>query len=193
MTARRDGHPLPLQSNTHIEMKDEAMAHNSAPQGPASAAPAAEPLDAILADYRADIPAMTSGELPHPTPEYLRILLDRIEAAVERERAPGNAAAMREALEDSLRFWNGISSRTRREENLRLEIAAALAAPPRNCDVGTADEQAERFEAECKRHNNCSSCQIHAAWGEFKEGKPKSCQTIWGQMIFAPALEGDAE
>ena len=44
-----------------------------------------EPLAAILADYRADIPAMTSGELPHPTPEYLRIMLDRIEAAAKRE------------------------------------------------------------------------------------------------------------
>ena len=48
-----------------------------------------EPLAAILTDYRADIPAMTSGELPHPTPEYLRILLDRIEAAVGS--APGGA------------------------------------------------------------------------------------------------------
>ena len=52
---------------------------------------------------------------------------------------PGNAAAMREALEDSLKFWNSISSRTRREENLRLEIAAALDAPARNCDR-TKDE-----------------------------------------------------
>ena len=25
MTARRDGHPIPLQSNTHIEMKDEII------------------------------------------------------------------------------------------------------------------------------------------------------------------------
>jgi hypothetical protein len=172
-------------------MKDEAMAHNSAPQGPASAAPAAEPLDAILADYRADIPAMTSGELPHPTPEYLRILLDRIEAAVERERAPGNASAMREALEDSLRFWNGISSRTRREENLRLEIAAALAAPARNCDKYSLDDikKMDRdFGAFCKQFGakngeNCSGCPI-------KPMDNLCCHSTW---MLLPAAEGGAE
>ena len=58
-----------------------------------------EPLAAILADYRADIPAMTRCELPHPTPEYLRILLDRIDAAAERERAKY------ERLHEC--FWNG--------------------------------------------------------------------------------------
>ena len=172
MTARRDGHPLPLQSNTHIEMKDEII-------------------NDILRDMETDAEAAWEGTpLRRALVKYAARLREALDAPA---LAPGDAAAMREALEDSLRFWNGITSRTRREENLRLEIAAALAAPARNCDVGTADEQAERFEAECKRHNNCSSCQIHAAWGEFKEGKPKSCQTIWGQMIFAPALEGDAE
>lgn len=45
-----------------------------------------ETLADILAYYRADLPKMTSGELYHPTPEYVRILLDRIEAAAERER-----------------------------------------------------------------------------------------------------------
>lgn len=29
---------------------------------------------------------------------------------------------------------------------------AALAAPPRNCDVGTAEDQAERFYAFCGDH-----------------------------------------
>lgn len=64
-------------------------------------------------------------------------------------------------------------------------MEAALAAPARNCDVGTADEQAERFDAECKRHEHCTPCPVHAAWGEFKKGKPKSCQAIWGQMPYA--------
>ena len=163
-----------------------------------------EPLAVILADYRADIPAMTSGKLPHPTPEYLRIMLDRIEAAAERERrkyqrlhecfwepsatqsivrqmldeaadlrsarpkesdnlahfahaliecakpaarAPGNAAALREALV-------GILDRTNREKARDYDAAlnggileihdiantalnqerAADSAPPRNCD-----------------------------------------------------------
>ena len=57
-----------------------------------------ETLADILADYRADIPAMTSGKLPHPTPEYLRILLDRIEAAAKRRCA---------TLEDALSHCRG--------------------------------------------------------------------------------------
>lgn len=134
-----------------------------------------EPLAAILADYRADIPAMTSGELPHPTPEYLRILLDRIEAAVKRERAwldanvnrvreleamldgaantvlgcaiqqkqsaPGNAAAMRKALERIVGWCEGCHADAC-EKVCRPELTsesihaalAALAAPARNVD-----------------------------------------------------------
>lgn len=62
---------------------------------------------------------------------------------------------------------------------------ALVDSPARNCDVGTPDEQAERFEAECKRYDHCTPCPIYAAWGEFREGKPKSCQLIWAQMPFA--------
>lgn len=153
-----------------------------------------ETLAAVLADYRSDIPAMTSGELPHPTPEYLRILLDRIEAAAERERdedrqlaaiaesdeafarcarcdrperATGNAAALREALE-KIRHeygWGLISCRTcvsseadveRVSDLFEKQIDAALAAPPRNCDrFATAEEaysawmQAVEMDAIC--------------------------------------------
>lgn len=144
MTARRDGHPLPLQSNTHIEMKDEEMAHNSAPQGPASAAPAAEPLSVMRQALERILDIEGYGA---PWLEAKCIAQKALEGAqctppIAQETAkieqPGNAAAMREALEDSLRFWNGISSRTRREENLRLEIDAALSAPARNCDRFTS-------------------------------------------------------
>lgn len=85
---------------------------------------------------------------------------------------------------------NELARLVRMAEN---KVREALAAPPRNCDVGTAEEQAERFEADCKRRDHCTPCPVHAAWGEFKEGKPKSCQLIWAQMPFAPAQEGGAE
>lgn len=65
-----------------------------------------ETIAAILADYRADITAMTSGELPHPTPEYLRILLDRIEASAERKRA---------SLEDALTHCREYAEKIERE------------------------------------------------------------------------------
>ena len=84
-------------------------------QGSAAAAPAAatpEPLAAILAEMRLDADILV---FPTLTPDKLRTYADRIEAAAERERnahtndihnalymatgIPGNAAAMREALE----------------------------------------------------------------------------------------------
>lgn len=79
------------------------------------------------------------------------------------------------------------------EANAIIEQArAALAAPPRNCDVGTADEQTERYYAACHRYDHCTSCPVFARWGTFAVGKPKSCQMIWGQMPFAKA-EGGAD
>lgn len=71
--------------------------------------------------------------------EYVTIkeLADWIEAAVARERGPGNAAAMREALElalDALLSWlNGTIDRNKNREAIKA-IRAALSAPARNCD-----------------------------------------------------------
>lgn len=97
----------------------------------------------------------------------LREFADSIDAAVSKTEttAPVNAAAMREALKPfvSLGYWlienagkdalgEGISEMM---PMLRKRIDAAesaLAAPPRNCDVGTAEEQSERFKAFCNSH-----------------------------------------
>jgi hypothetical protein len=61
----------------------------------------------------------------------------------------GNAAAMREALElalDALISWlNGTIDRTTNRETIKA-IRAALAAPARQCDVGTPEEQEKRYK-----------------------------------------------
>ena len=59
----------------------------------------------------------------------------------------GNAAALREALEEQLRYWNA-HVRTRDEEEMRKRTAAALAAPARNCDrFATAEEAWAAWDA----------------------------------------------
>ena len=77
-------------------------------------------------------------------------LADRLEAATKREKAqPGNAAAMREALEAArdllLPQCNGGTAFAKTCGETVNKIMDALSAPPRNCDVGTAEEQEERY------------------------------------------------
>lgn len=122
-------------------------------------------------------------------------LADRLEAAHRRER--GDCAMSREVLK---RAWLFISA-TRESfayvheglierDKLRNDIDAALAAPPRNCDVGTAEEQAQRFDAFCDAHkyvgddgtNWCStSCPCYDSL---------DCGVEWAQM---PYEEGGAK
>ena len=88
----------------------------------------------------------------------------------EKSSAGGNSAAMREALE-SVRNWclNRLfnSSHQVTVEGLLSVVNAALSAPPRNCDVGTEEEQRDRLEDFCSKYfrysadNPCSGCPIH--------------------------------
>ena len=73
----------------------------------------------------------------------------------------GNVKAIREALE-SVRNWclNRLvnSSHQVTVEGLLSVVNTALAKPPRNCDVGTAEEQARRYEEICDSHTFGSIC-----------------------------------
>ena len=87
----------------------------------------------------------------------------------------GNAAAMRKALE-RLReralmdlyenaFAADPSGNYKKFVKRTIKIAGAvLSAPPRNCDVGTAEEQSERYEKFCYAHRSrekgCGGCPL---------------------------------
>ena len=67
-------------------------------------------------------------------------------------------------------------------------INAALAAPVRNCDVGTAEEQEMSYIDYCSRHRKsdphcdpCRGCPLYL--------KPSGCQFSWAQMPYE-AQEG---
>jgi len=115
----------------------------------------------------------------------------------------GNAAAMREALAGIRHelddYCNGRTLLARMTEDppdytclrdslLAIEriVDSALSAPPRNCDVGTANEQAERFHAFCDGHSsgiggmcdgNCpciedvDGCHCLCRWSQLPYGK----------------------
>lgn len=60
-------------------------------------------------------------------------------------------------------------------------VRNALVLPRRNCDVGTAEEQAARFKAECYKHF-CNNCRF----GDDQ----KICGIKWAQMPYE-AQEGE--
>ena len=109
----------------------------------------------------------------------------------EKSSAVGNAAAMREALEnianmgEEIDYQLGSSDETvyafRHERSLAYNISecarTALSAPPRNCDVGTAEEQVSRYNEFCMQRA-CSECPFYAA------GDLLACGVRWSQMPY---------
>ena len=101
-----------------------------------------------------------------------------------------NMSKMREALEKCvdliLRFGNAELDETPLEVIIDIEaiLKAALSAPPRNCDVGTAEEQANRYANHCDTYlsedggNPCTCCPC---CGKIPFGK---CEFAWAQMPY---------
>ena len=118
-------------------------------------------------------------------------LADRIEEAWKREREavtdcnhPGNAAAMREALEAYLALWNnGTMNDLDKLRRVVGNMRAALAAPARQCDVGTPDEKYQRWVRFCEqRLHSCHNCECKS---------PVGCTFKFGDMPYAE--EGAAD
>ena len=106
----------------------------------------------------------------------------------------GNSAKMREALEQIHELLS-IGGSPDTAMCIRYEAAyqmakEALSAPPRNCDVGTAEEQADRFHSFCNKRQSgiqglCSQqcpCILCCSMSQ--------CLTKWAQM---PYEEGVAK
>lgn len=80
----------------------------------------------------------------------------------------------------------------------KTAIQNALALPRRQCDVGTAVEQAERFEDFCFKHIgcaeetegwNCVGCPLVNA----SKNITQPCELYWAQMPYEAANESEAK
>jgi hypothetical protein len=76
----------------------------------------------------------------------------------------------------------------------KTAIQKALSAPPRNCDVGTAEEKVARYHAYCYRmmkQNNhcCGPCPCH----KFVNGEAQPCTLIWAQMPYEEERKGEGD
>ena len=65
---------------------------------------------------------------------------------------------------------------------------SALSAPPRQCDVGTAEEQIERFREFCQAEK-CGRCRC---MGGSKSICIDRCAIAWAQMPYAAQEGGKA-
>lgn len=128
--------------------------------------------------------------------EQIAEYADRIEAAAKRESQTvtkcnvlGNAAKIREALAALVKYWDWGGYDAMRESRLKDEARAALAAPPRNCDIGTPEEQARRFELFCDGYKSggeiCVDCPLEA-------NRPELCAMRWANMSYDDAEAHDA-
>ena len=112
----------------------------------------------------------------------LRDYARRFDAAHKRE--VGDCAKLREALKHikdrlphMLQYmrvhWEDANAGGYFDE-LMLVIDAALAEPVRNCDVGTAKEQKQRYDSYCFSRG-CGNCPL------FDE---EGCNFAWAQMPY---------
>ena len=65
--------------------------------------------------------------------------------------------------------------------DLADDVFDAIAVPPRNCDVGTAEEQGKRFKKFCSEHqapwHGCTDCPLLMPISE-------KCALLWAQMPY---------
>ena len=100
---------------------------------------------------------------------------DRIAGAI------GDAAAMREALVRCADIINkfGLAEivKTPMEVICDIEgiITAALSKPPRQCDVGTVEDQLARFDRFCGVKVHCRECVLRNSC---------SCKFAWAQLPY---------
>lgn len=145
-----------------------------------------------------------------PSPTDLRKFAERIERAAnnlesnfgmalaiedglhkrDKQPAPGNAAAMRESIETMRRYAMlppEQLSLSLLQRTIHEKCDAALSAPARNCDVGTAEEQEKRFDAFCDSHKWVDDDGVNACLSDCPLYKTVDCALHWSQMPFAPA------
>ena len=160
-----------------------------------------ETIDDIVADIRAQNQGLPEDSYAlSPLVCDLLGLADRIEAAYnfkleavcENSSHVGNAAAMREALEAVVKvgYPHNFQKEAPHIRAYCYEITtaikkcfAALSSPPRNCDVGTAEEQFKRFNKFCFPIK-CRECKL------YTEEELYDCIFRWAQM---PYEKGGAE
>ena len=130
----------------------------------------------------------------------------RLKKEVASLRNAGDAAAFREAVEklldvlydigvdeETTKIATGIATMSevsQKANNAIRQARAALAAPARNCDVGTAAEQYARFKRHCKaRHKTDKPNPCGRA--DRASNPCAKCYSMWAQMPYKEKEESN--
>lgn len=109
--------------------------------------------------------------------ERVSYLADRLEAAHKRER--GNSAALREALVKVKKLFDGRIMFQPAIREAHEAVNAALAAPPRNCDIYLTEEAVDAATVTVRDCEACSRIDMEAP-----------CVFCMVRWLLAPAKEG---
>lgn len=102
----------------------------------------------------------------------------------------GNGAKMREAVKhmidtaDSIAMRNPTGIIGKLAFHIKQTGDAALAEPPRNCDVGTVEEQAKRMDKFCYSHRHGFDGRSRYACENCKFFSVDRCELAWAQMPY---------
>ena len=92
----------------------------------------------------------------------------------------GNVAAMRDALSEISNLADALDIDNPNVVAILDQCRDALAEPERNCDVGTAEEQAERFAEYC----DSEACKRNRCKSRAKALCIERCAIAWAQMPY---------
>ena len=101
-----------------------------------------------------------------------------------------NVAKIREALKQIVDITMPCEGVTSTELQVNDIAYDAISAPPRNCDVGTAEEQERRWHANCGIGiPNCKHCNVYeqarkSGLVDDKNMIRFDCRFIWAQMPY---------
>ena len=83
-----------------------------------------------------------------------------------------------------------VNAALEKEKHKMIGRESALAAPPRNCDVGTAEEQEARFNKFCSSYYNINNVDGECNACPLNDNVKTTCEFAWMQM---PYEEGGAK
>ena len=150
---------------------------------------------ATIADVVAKMRRFADRHWMHPACQVMREFADMLDSALKRDREVvvskkelptfGNAAKLRETLVCIGHIAEYLEAGTVNDlnhayRNIQDRVEIALAAPPRECDVGTAEEQAERFQKFCLSRTQ----PWHGCDGTCPVLMSEKCALNWAQMPY---------